>query len=71
MIWHRFRNKNDVDDILMDAKVDNQRIYQPVAAARRVKMKNEKTKLIKKYQKLNMIINLKALKYDDYVKCVI
>ena len=26
-IWYRIKNKNDPEDILMDAKVDNARIY--------------------------------------------
>ena len=42
MLWHRVKNKNDAEDILMDAKVDNKRIFAPVAHARRVKMKAEK-----------------------------
>ena len=34
-------------------------------------MKSEKSKLMGKYHKLNMIINLKALKKDDFVRCII
>ena len=34
-------------------------------------MKSEKVNLRKKYQKLNMILNLKALKKEEYVKAVI
>ena len=27
MVWHRMKNKDDPEDILMDAKVDDERIY--------------------------------------------
>jgi len=55
----------------MDTKVDDKRIYEPVSQARRVKMKSDKANLMKKYQKMNMILNLKALHRDEYVKCII
>ena len=32
-------NKNDVDDILMDCKIDGHRIYQAMSSAKRVKIK--------------------------------
>ena len=41
-LWERMKNKNDVEDILIDAKVDEKRIYQPAAPAKRVKMKTTK-----------------------------
>ena len=41
-MWEKMRNKYDVDDVLMDVKVDNARIYQPMALARRVKMKSHR-----------------------------
>ena len=58
LVWYRIKNKDDPEDILMDAKVDNVRIYQPVAVKRRVMMKSAKANLIKKYQKLSLILNL-------------
>jgi len=36
------KNKNDVDDVLLDAKVDGARIYHPMADSKRVKMKSVK-----------------------------
>ena len=71
MVWYRIKNKNDPEDILMDAKVDGERIYQPVAVKRRVIMKSAKANLIKKYLKLKLILNLVALKKDDYVRSLI
>ena len=34
-------------------------------------MKSERVFLLKKYQKLSLIINLKALKKEEYVKCIL
>jgi len=48
-IWTRIKNKNDPEDIFMDSKVDDKRIYQPVAQARRVQMKAQTGNLMKKY----------------------
>ena len=42
-----------------------------MASAKRVRIKSHKYKLISKLKKLNLIINLKALQKDDYIKCVI
>ena len=44
-IFYLTRNKNDAEDILIDAKVDGNRIYQPVAQARRVHIKIHRFKL--------------------------
>jgi len=30
-IFYRMRNKNDVEDILMDTKIDGKRVFQPIA----------------------------------------
>ena len=64
------KNKNDVQDVLMDTKVDGNRIYQPVTHTRRIFLKSFRDKLAKKYTKLCYIINMKALQQDDYIKCV-
>ena len=49
MIWQRIKNKNDPEDILMDAKVDDARIFKPVSKTRRVIMKSNKVNLMKRY----------------------
>ena len=60
-IWNRMKNKHDVEDVLQDARVDKARIYQPVTNTRRVKMKNHKTLLTSKYEKLCIVVNTKSL----------
>ena len=39
------RNKNEVEDILMDTLVDGNRIYEPISQGRRVGMKSLRYKL--------------------------
>ena len=36
------KNKNDVEDVFLDTKVDNNRIFQPISDVKRVKLKNLK-----------------------------
>jgi len=55
----------------MNAKVDGNRIYKPVAPKKGVKLKSHKYKLSLKIKKLNLILNMKALQNDDYIKCTL
>ena len=55
------RNKNDAEDILVDAKVDGNRIYETLIPSTREKTKRMKDLWLAKYQKLNLIINFKLL----------
>ena len=65
------RNKNNPDDIFYNTRIDGVRVTNPISGQRKVEQRTKKYDLMKKYRKLNLVINLKSFHQQNYIRCVL
>jgi len=70
-ITSKIKDKNQCEEIFKDAKINGNNIYKPIAATRRIELRFIRERFLNIYKRLNLVLNIKALQKQSYIKIVI